>query len=93
VAMAVALPDGGLITPVLKHADTTDIYSLGRSWKVGGVEMGRTWGREGGLGGGLWLRLEGRWWGSRQFSSMQTRRTSTRWDGSEGKGRAVGSDC
>lgn len=36
VAMAVALPDGGLITPVLKNADSTDIYSLGRSWKVGG---------------------------------------------------------
>jgi len=33
VAMAVAMPDGGLITPVLKNADTTDIYSLGRSWK------------------------------------------------------------
>lgn len=33
VAMAVAMPDGGLITPVLKNADATDIYSLGRSWK------------------------------------------------------------
>jgi len=33
VAMAVAMPDGGLITPVLKNADTTDIYSLGRAWK------------------------------------------------------------
>merc|ERR1719310_669057 len=27
------MPDGGLITPVLKHADVTDIYSLGRQWK------------------------------------------------------------
>jgi len=33
VAMAVALPDGGLITPVLKNADTTDLYSLSRNWK------------------------------------------------------------
>jgi len=33
VAMAVALPDGGLITPVLQNADTTDLYSLGRTWK------------------------------------------------------------
>jgi len=33
VAVAVAMPDGGLITPVLKQADMTDIYSLGRSWK------------------------------------------------------------
>merc|ERR1719498_323358 len=33
VATAVAIPDGGLITPVLKNADVTDIYSLGRSWK------------------------------------------------------------
>ena len=33
VAMAVAMPDGGLITPVLQNADRTDLYSLGRSWK------------------------------------------------------------
>merc|ERR1719326_1711383 len=33
VAMAVAMPDGGLITPVLQNADTTDLYSLSRSWK------------------------------------------------------------
>jgi pyruvate dehydrogenase E2 component (dihydrolipoamide acetyltransferase) len=33
VAMAVAMPDGGLITPVLQKADQTDIYSLGRTWK------------------------------------------------------------
>jgi pyruvate dehydrogenase E2 component (dihydrolipoamide acetyltransferase) len=33
IAVAVAMDDGGLITPVLRHADTTDIYSLGRSWQ------------------------------------------------------------
>ncbi|MBE9223421.1 2-oxo acid dehydrogenase subunit E2 [Cyanobacterium stanieri LEGE 03274] len=33
VAIAVAMPDGGLITPVLKNADQVDIYSLARSWK------------------------------------------------------------
>jgi len=33
VAMAVAMPDGGLITPVLQKADSTDLYSLGRTWK------------------------------------------------------------
>lgn len=33
IGMAVSLPDGGLITPVLKNADTTDIYSLGRTWR------------------------------------------------------------
>ena len=32
VAVAVAMEDGGLITPVLANADTTDIYSLARSW-------------------------------------------------------------
>jgi pyruvate dehydrogenase E2 component (dihydrolipoamide acetyltransferase) len=32
IAMAVAMPDGGLITPVLKDADTTDIYTMSRSW-------------------------------------------------------------
>lgn len=33
VAVAVAMPGGGLITPVLRNADQTDIYSLSRSWK------------------------------------------------------------
>jgi pyruvate dehydrogenase E2 component (dihydrolipoamide acetyltransferase) len=33
VSVAVAMPDGGLITPVLQHADQVDIYSLSRSWK------------------------------------------------------------
>lgn len=33
VAMAVAL-DGGLITPTIKKANTLDIYSVGRVWKV-----------------------------------------------------------
>lgn len=33
VAVAVAMPDGGLITPVLRNADQMDIYSLSRAWK------------------------------------------------------------
>ncbi len=33
VAVAVAMEDGGLITPVLRHADRTDVYELGRQWK------------------------------------------------------------
>ncbi|MEM9136604.1 MAG: dihydrolipoamide acetyltransferase family protein [Cyanobacteria bacterium P01_F01_bin.42] len=33
VAIAVAMPDGGLITPVLQNADQADIYSLSRIWK------------------------------------------------------------
>ncbi len=33
VAVAVAMPDGGLITPVLRNADQIDIYSLSRNWK------------------------------------------------------------
>ncbi|MGB3193362.1 MAG: dihydrolipoamide acetyltransferase family protein [Limnoraphis sp.] len=33
VAVAVAMADGGLITPVLKNADQIDIYSLSRTWK------------------------------------------------------------
>jgi pyruvate dehydrogenase E2 component (dihydrolipoamide acetyltransferase) len=33
IAVAVAMPDGGLITPVLKNADQIDIYSLSRTWK------------------------------------------------------------
>lgn len=33
VAVAVAMPDGGLITPVLQRADQMDIYSLSRTWK------------------------------------------------------------
>ena len=32
VAVAVAMEDGGLITPVLGSADKTDIYSLARNW-------------------------------------------------------------
>ncbi len=32
VAVAVAMDDGGLITPVLANADKTDIYSLARNW-------------------------------------------------------------
>jgi pyruvate dehydrogenase E2 component (dihydrolipoamide acetyltransferase) len=32
VAVAVAMEDGGLITPVLANADQTDIYSLARNW-------------------------------------------------------------
>jgi pyruvate dehydrogenase E2 component (dihydrolipoamide acetyltransferase) len=32
VAVAVAMDDGGLITPVLANADKTDIYSLARAW-------------------------------------------------------------
>jgi len=33
VAVAVAMDDGGLITPVLQNADKLDIYSLSRTWK------------------------------------------------------------
>ena len=33
IAIAVAMPDGGLITPVLQNADKIDIYSLSRTWK------------------------------------------------------------
>ncbi|MDB9314259.1 dihydrolipoamide acetyltransferase family protein [Spirulina sp. CS-785/01] len=40
IAIAVAMPDGGLITPVLKNADQIDIYSLSRNWK-GLVERAR----------------------------------------------------
>ncbi len=32
VAVAVAMEDGGLITPVLANADKTDIYSMARNW-------------------------------------------------------------
>ena len=32
VAVAVAMEEGGLITPVLAQADRTDLYSLSRSW-------------------------------------------------------------
>jgi pyruvate dehydrogenase E2 component (dihydrolipoamide acetyltransferase) len=34
VAVAVAMDDGGLITPVLQNADQIDIYSLSRNWKT-----------------------------------------------------------
>jgi len=33
IAVAVAMDDGGLITPVLANADQIDIYSLSRTWK------------------------------------------------------------
>eukprot|EP00177_Eucheuma_denticulatum_P000102 GFKZ01000176.1.p1 GENE.GFKZ01000176.1~~GFKZ01000176.1.p1 ORF type:complete len:679 (-),score=115.49 GFKZ01000176.1:898-2934(-) len=33
VAVAVAMNDGGLITPTLKDADKTDLYSMSRQWK------------------------------------------------------------
>jgi pyruvate dehydrogenase E2 component (dihydrolipoamide acetyltransferase) len=33
IAIAVAMPDGGLITPVLQNADQIDIYDLSRTWK------------------------------------------------------------
>ncbi|MEO1208727.1 MAG: dihydrolipoamide acetyltransferase family protein [Cyanobacteria bacterium J06638_20] len=33
IAVAVAMEDGGLITPVLQNADQLDIYSLSRNWK------------------------------------------------------------
>jgi pyruvate dehydrogenase E2 component (dihydrolipoamide acetyltransferase) len=33
VAVAVAMSDGGLITPVLRNADQMDIYSLSRTWQ------------------------------------------------------------
>ncbi len=40
IAVAVAMDDGGLITPVLQNADKVDIYSLSRNWK-GLVERAR----------------------------------------------------
>ena len=33
VAIAVAMEDGGLITPVLRNADRTDLYEMSRQWK------------------------------------------------------------
>ena len=33
IAVAVAMDDGGLITPVLQKADQVDLYALSRSWK------------------------------------------------------------
>ncbi|MEW6493948.1 MAG: dihydrolipoamide acetyltransferase family protein [Cyanobacteriota bacterium] len=33
IAVAVAMPGGGLITPVLQNADQVDLYSLSRGWK------------------------------------------------------------
>jgi pyruvate dehydrogenase E2 component (dihydrolipoamide acetyltransferase) len=33
IAVAVAMDDGGLITPVLQNADKLDLYSLSRTWK------------------------------------------------------------
>ncbi|HGY5560600.1 MAG TPA: 2-oxo acid dehydrogenase subunit E2, partial [Prochlorococcus sp.] len=32
VAVAVAMDDGGLITPVLQNADRTDLYEMSRQW-------------------------------------------------------------
>jgi pyruvate dehydrogenase E2 component (dihydrolipoamide acetyltransferase) len=34
IAVAVAMPGGGLITPVLAEADQLDIYTLSRNWKA-----------------------------------------------------------
>jgi len=34
VAVAVAMDDGGLITPVLQNADILDIYTLSRNWSL-----------------------------------------------------------
>jgi len=33
IAIAVAMEDGGLITPVLQQADQVDLYTLSRNWK------------------------------------------------------------
>ncbi|MDX2273104.1 MAG: dihydrolipoamide acetyltransferase family protein [Cyanobacteriota bacterium] len=33
IAVAVAMEDGGLITPVLRHAQQLDLYELSRQWK------------------------------------------------------------
>lgn len=33
IAMAVSLPDGGLMTPVLNDSDKVDLYTLSRTWK------------------------------------------------------------
>ena len=33
IAVAVAMEDGGLITPVLKQANRTDLYEISRRWK------------------------------------------------------------
>ncbi|NJP08156.1 MAG: 2-oxo acid dehydrogenase subunit E2 [Leptolyngbyaceae cyanobacterium RU_5_1] len=33
IAVAVAMDDGGLLTPVLQNADQSDIYTLSRTWK------------------------------------------------------------
>ena len=38
VALAVAMPDGGLITPVIKDADTTDIYQVSRTLHLNPLE-------------------------------------------------------
>ncbi|MFM6022601.1 MAG: dihydrolipoamide acetyltransferase family protein [Dolichospermum sp.] len=41
ISVAVAMDDGGLITPVLQNADAIDIYSLSRNWRSL-VERART---------------------------------------------------
>ena len=33
IAIAVAMEDGGLITPVLRQADRTDLYEMSRQWR------------------------------------------------------------
>lgn len=43
------MPDGGLITPVIKDADSTDIYTMSRSWadlvRAHSLHTGGTWWR------------------------------------------------
>lgn len=34
IAVAVAMEDGGLVTPVLRNADQVDLYALSRTWKA-----------------------------------------------------------
>ncbi len=41
VALAVAMPDGGLITPVLKDADKTDIYQVREEGRRAGIMEGK----------------------------------------------------
>jgi len=46
------MPDGGLITPVLKDADATDIYTISRNWAdlVSAWEGCAGYGHVGGVG-------------------------------------------
>ena len=43
IAVAVAMPDGGLITPVLREAEAVDIYTLSKVGPCvgGGLCVGR----------------------------------------------------